>query len=310
MSSAKRPLRLGLIGCGRLAELGYVPAVAGLDDVALVAVADPDADRCHAVAHLAARSGPAPVAHSGAAELLARGRVDAVVIASPTAEHVPQAELASEAGVPALVEKPPAASVAGAARLAGLESAPWIGFNRRFQHAPPLLERIPAASPVELELELRYRRRSWRPVSSADEALVDLAPHLVDLALTLTGAEHARVRSAKLTAERAELVLETERGLATIRCATDRAHRETVSVRDGEGAMLARSVSGGPLAAIAGRIGGREHPLVGSLRAQLRAFAAAARGGRSGPLATASEGERVMGLIDEARVVDRCGGRS
>jgi predicted dehydrogenase len=301
-------LRLGLIGCGRLAELGYVPAVAGLDGVALAAIADPDEGRREEIARMAATPGGSPSAYETAGELFAGDELDAVVIASPAAEHVAHAELASRAGVPALVEKPPAPSVAGAERLAELESAPWIGFNRRFQHAPRLRARIPASAPVELELELRYRRRSWRPVSVADEALVDLAPHLVDLALTLTGSDRARVRSARLSPARVELVLETERGPATIRCATDRAHREDVSVRDRSGELVARSVSGGPMAALAGRIGGREHPLVGSLRAQLAAFAAAARGGSPGPLATAVEGATVMRLIDEARQVGALAG--
>jgi len=39
------PLRLGLVGCGRLAELGYAPAAAAARGVEIVAVADPDRDR-------------------------------------------------------------------------------------------------------------------------------------------------------------------------------------------------------------------------------------------------------------------------
>ncbi len=298
------PLRLGLIGCGRLAELGYAPAVAGLSGVRVAAVADPEPARCDRVVGLLTRAGPPPVAHTSAGELLAGGGIDAVVIASPPAEHGWQAELASRAGVAALVEKPPAPTGSGAARLAALAPPPWVGFNRRFLHAPRLLAAIPDEGPLELELELRYRRDSWRPVSVADDAASDLAPHLVDLALLLTGFGPASVRAARLSPERAELELDTGRGPATIRCATDRAHSELVAVRARDGTSVARSRAGGPLAALTGRIPGREHPLVASLRAQLAAFAAAAHGGDPGALATAAEGARVMELIDDARRLD------
>ena len=36
------PVRIGLVGCGRLAELGYIPALARVHGAQLVAVADPD----------------------------------------------------------------------------------------------------------------------------------------------------------------------------------------------------------------------------------------------------------------------------
>jgi predicted dehydrogenase len=45
----RRPLRLGLAGCGRLAERGYLPALALRDDVELVAVVDVDPARCRAL---------------------------------------------------------------------------------------------------------------------------------------------------------------------------------------------------------------------------------------------------------------------
>lgn len=309
-----RPLRLGLVGCGRVAESGYVPAVAGLDRITIAAVADPSAERRERIGALAARHSMRPAAYAGAAELIGSGAVDAVVVGSPPAEHPWQAELASRAGIPCLVEKPPAPTRAEAERLAELDPAPWVGFNRRFQHGARVLPAIPASGPLELELEIRYRRASWRPLNGGDEAVLDLAPHLVDLALLLSGSRTARVRSASLTRERATIELETERGRARIRCATDRAHRELVLARDGRGALLGRSSAGGPLAAIGGRFPGNRHPLVESLRRQLAAFALVARGAqavngagapqssdRGATLASAADGARVMRVIDEAR---------
>lgn len=303
MSSDASPLRIGLIGCGRLAELGYAPAIAALEAVTLGAVADPDRDRRELLAGLGAGNGRPVAKFETAGELIGSGAAEAVVIASPPAEHVWQAELATRAGLPALVEKPPAQAGSGARRLACLDPQPWVGFNRRFQHGTGLAGSIPADGWLDLELELRYRRDSWRPLDPPGDAADDLAPHLVDLALRLTGSHSARVRSATLTENRAELELETDRGTATIRCATDRSHRELVVVRDAAGRTVARSAAGGPLALLTGRIPGREHPLVGSLHAQLARFAAAVRGGDPGDLATAEDGARVMAVIDEARLI-------
>jgi predicted dehydrogenase len=301
--SARQRLRVGLVGCGRLAELGYLPALAGLEQVELVAVADPVAGRRDRIAAHASALRTRPRAHGSVGELVASGDVDALVIASPAVEHLCQAELAAKAGLPALVEKPPAPALDEAERLAALSPAPWIGFNRRFQHGAPLLGRLPAEGPLELELELDYRRRSWRPLMVNEEVLTDIAPHLVDLALMLSGVDGAQVSAARISHDRAQLDLDTGRGRARIRCASDRPHRERVRARGEGGRRLAASGTGGPVAALTSRLPGRAHPLVQSLRDQLGAFAEAIRGGSPGLLASAADGARVMRVIDEARRV-------
>jgi len=295
---SNRP-RLGLIGCGRLAELGYLPALARAGAFSLAAIADPSEARRDAVAALAGAA--APRAYDSAGELLAANGVDAVVIASPPSEHLWQAELAARAGLAALVEKPPAPALAGAERLAALRPAPWVGFNRRFSHGQRVRASLPTSGPIELELELAYRRRSWQPIAVADDVFSDLVPHLIDLALWLCDATEARVVTATIAGSRAQLELETDRGRARINCATDRPHRERVVARGADGAILASSTVGGTLAALTGRVPGRMHPLVESLAAQLSAFAAAVRGAPSAPLAGAEEGARVMRVLDVAR---------
>jgi predicted dehydrogenase len=287
-----RPLRLGLVGCGRLAELGYVPALASLDEVELAAAADPDARRRALIATNGTR------AFASADALLEDGAVDALIVASPAREHARHAELAAEAGLACLVEKPPAVDAVEAERLAEMSPAIWIGFNRRFQHGARLLAGVPSEGPLELELELRYRRPSWCPLEVADAALIDLVPHLVDLTLLITGAEDAAVQSATVGEERVSLELATARGRASLACATDRAYLERAILRDADGRRVAESVAGGPLRALATRLPGREHPLVESLREQLRAFAAAVRGGDPGLLASARDGARAMRVVD------------
>ncbi len=262
------PLRLGLVGCGRIASAGYAPAIAARPELDLVALADPVGERRREVARAAAA--PGATEHGDVEALVAAADLDALVVAGPASSHLEAATAAAMAGLACLVEKPPAPDLAGAEALARLEPAPWIGFNRRFWQGEELRPRIRPRGPLELELELRYRRSSWRSHEVSDEALLDLAPHLVDLAAHLAGGP-LRLRAARVERERCELELETARGSARIRCATDRAHSERVEAR-GEG-WRARSVSGGLGGAVAGRLRRGPHPLARSLGRQLDAFA-------------------------------------
>jgi predicted dehydrogenase len=292
----ERPLALGLAGCGRLAEVGYLPAIAATASIELVGVADPCAARRE---HLAAAAGAA--SFGSLAELVASCDVDAVVVAASTGAHVSEAETAARAGLPCLLEKPPAADSAGAERIAALDPSPWIGFNRRFHQALELGPAIPLRGRLAVELELSYRRASWRPHIEHGDALGDVGPHLVDLALLICGRQEPEVAAASVSERRAEIELVLSRGSATIRCATDRPHRERVLVRRPDGSHVAASASGGPLAALRGLARRGDHPLVASLRRQLDAFSRAARGGDPGLLATAADGVAVMRVIDAAR---------
>ena len=273
-------LRLGLIGCGRIAERGYVPALRRARGVRLTAVADHVAAQCERVA-------PGVAAFPDADALLDARFVDAVVLATPAVAHLTDARLAVAAGVPVLVEKPPAPTAREAAELAALDPVPFMGFNRRFE--PPLRKlRDEIAVPAELRLVLQRRRSSW---PSPDPVALDLGPHLVDLALWLTGApDAANVRGVaddeKLTME---LELANGRGTASIVCALGKPYRERIE---------ARGVGGFTRGGLWAALRARESPLVESLALQLEAFATAVRAGAANDLATAHDGVRVMRILE------------
>jgi predicted dehydrogenase len=277
-------LRLGLVGCGLIAERGYVPALSRARGVGLAAVADPVAERC---AHIA----PGVPAFASAAELMDAGVADALVLATPARAHLADAVVAAAAGVPVLVEKPPAPTADEAEELARLAPTPFIGFNRRFE--PELRElraAAAAAASVDISLVLRRRRSSWPSHEGTDPVALDLGPHVVDLAFWLSGAEADRVSGH---ADESRLSLRIEfadgRGTATIECALGPSYRELVRVRG-----LGSFTRGGLLAAF----GSRESPLVGSLTRQLEAFARAIRGEGVPELATATDGLRVMRALE------------
>lgn len=296
------PLRLGLVGCGRLAELGYGPAARIAKGVEIVAVADPDRNRRGLLAGKLGVSG-----HARLSELLAATALDGIVICTPPAEHEEATAVAARAGLTALVEKPPAPDGDGALRLAALTPAPWIAFNRRFDQGLALARRMPAQGDLEMKMVLHYRRRSWKPVQQSDDALLDLVPHLVDLALFLTASVPLAVR-ANTTPERAGLVLATTRAEVQIECANDRRFRELVEVRKTGGRRVGRSSRGGRVSGTLGRVIRRRHPLVRSLARELEAYGRALRGQDPGPLASAGEGAAVMRVLDAARRSDAIGG--
>ena len=299
-----RDLRIGVAGCGRLAEAGYVPALALTDGIALAAIADPDAGRRREVA---VASGTSPSEHDTAAGLLAEAEVDAIVIASPPTSHEADAEAAVAAGVCALVEKPPAPDAAGAERIAALSPAPWIGFNRRFSLGWGLADVVPEGGSVALEL--RYRRFSWSPVSVRDPALIDLAPHLADLALRAGIGEPRAVRASSRRPERVRIEVEGERATARLACACDRPHRERAAVRDAAGSIVAARRIGGAVRGGLSRLAGGPHPLVSSLAAQLGELALAARGARPPNLASAVDGAAAMAVVGAAAESLAHGGR-
>jgi len=243
-------LRLGLVGCGRIAERGYVPA----------------------------------------AELLNARAADIVVLATPASVHVEDARLACEAAVPTLVEKPPARNAEEAELLAALEPPPWIGFNRRFgEGIISLRDALQRAARFELRLAMTVRGGSWDPYEVRDPVLLDLGPHLVDLALWLSRRTPERV-TANLEEKRASIEIAFPQGTATIECGIGRRYREHVEVRIDGRRMWHR---GGGLR--------RKNPLFASLARQLDAFARAAQGHDEPTLATARDGVAVMRVIDAAR---------
>lgn len=98
-------IRLAIIGCGRVVEAAYAPALKQLPDLAeVVALVSPDPARAEAVASVLGAPGVARFATVDA--MLAGARVDAAVIAVPHHLHVPIIQAAAAAGIDIISEKP------------------------------------------------------------------------------------------------------------------------------------------------------------------------------------------------------------
>src|SRR5215470_9260187 len=98
-------LHVGVVGVGRIGAF-HAETLRALDGVARLTVTDADPARAAATA----RELGAGIAETP--EALLESSVDALVIATGTAGHVPLLRLAAAAGVPAFCEKPVALDLA------------------------------------------------------------------------------------------------------------------------------------------------------------------------------------------------------
>lgn len=103
--------RIGFVGAGSVATR-HARVLSGFDDVRLVAVTDPDAERC---AEFAAAFGARPA--RDVADVLAAD-VDAVYVCVPPLAHGAIEEAVVAAGLPMFVEKPLAVDLGTAERVA------------------------------------------------------------------------------------------------------------------------------------------------------------------------------------------------
>jgi predicted dehydrogenase len=184
-------LPVGVVGVGALGR-HHARHLAQLPEVRLVGVCDIDAERG---ARVAAEFGTRWFADLE--EML--GRVEAVTVAVPTAAHAAVGVQALQRGVPILMEKPLAASLAEADALiaaAGRSAVQLqVGhierYNRALRAAEPYLD-----GPRYIESQ---RLAPFQPRGTDVAVVLDLMIHDLDLVLHLTGgAEASEVRASGL----------------------------------------------------------------------------------------------------------------
>jgi predicted dehydrogenase len=183
-------LKVGVIGAGSWGK-NHVRTLSGMSEVELVAVCDASADQRARVA----KQYPGVHTTESAADLLQR--VEAVVIAAPAKFHAPIGLQAVEAGVPALIEKPFALTVADAERLA--ESAEKRGVPLLVGHLleyHPVIERLRDLIQSGALGDVYYlysQRVNLGQVRPDENALWSFGPHDVSVALYLMGEAPVRV---------------------------------------------------------------------------------------------------------------------
>jgi predicted dehydrogenase len=176
------PLKLGLIGCGRAAELIYAPAVNKFTHVEVTAVVDPFNERRELISKKFNNCFSNNTLDNNVIE-----KVDAAIICSPPDTHVGLASLLLKNNKHVLVEKPLALSLEGISNLIEINSSSraslMMAFNHR--HWEPLIDlkkhiaENRNVSSAKIIFAGNYS--NWNPVSFISDPLNDLGSHLFDL---------------------------------------------------------------------------------------------------------------------------------
>lgn len=188
----------GIAGCGWVARDYVGPAIKDSANGHLVAVFDPDPVSRHCAEQA---FGLVPEASLDA--FLATPGLDAVYVAAPNHAHRALVEAAAAAGKPVLCEKPMATTMEDAAAMvaacarAGVRYA--TAFDQRFHAAHQALARLIAEGRLGTVTAIRIVYACWLPADWVGDnwridprragggALMDLAPHGLDLSAYLLG---------------------------------------------------------------------------------------------------------------------------
>ena len=191
--SASSPIRVGVLGVGRIGRMHAALLVREVPGLALAAVYDPDPGTAESVAQELG----APVTASSS-ELIERRDVDAIAICSSTDTHVDLVVAAAATGKPLLLEKPVSLSLVEVDRaLAAVDAAGsflQLGLNRRFDAAHRSVHDAVASGRIgELHL-VRITSRDPGPppleyVRVSGGIFLDMTVHDLDMARYVAGSE-------------------------------------------------------------------------------------------------------------------------
>jgi predicted dehydrogenase len=315
-------LGIGLIGLGQHGSR-YARHIAGdLTDAALVAV-------CRRSRTEGAKAAAAYrcAFHADYRDLVTDPNVDAVVVVVPPTLHPPIVDAICQAGKPFVIEKPLAASLSAAQRIAGAVSASgvraMVAHTLRFESTVQTLQaQLSEIAPLHaLYLSHRFEpaRLAWldRRAESGGGIVLHIGVHSFDLLRFLTGCEVTRVwcRTAQLVTR------ETEDSFA-LTCQLS--NPSLVAAIEGSRAMGGRAgvveLAGARGQLLADHVHRFVHLVRGSerltlsvpdavptVRETLRAFVRALREGTDFPISI-EDGVRAVAIVDAAyRSADRGG---
>lgn len=191
----KKKIRIGVIGCGAIAEHAHLAEYAALKDVEIAALADIHTGRLEEMS----RKFGVERTYTDYRELLAQKDLDAVSICTPNYLHAEMAIAAAEAGKHVLTEKPMAVTLDEArAMIAAAEKnhvTLMVGFTHRFYNyirkAKEMLEGGFIGKPVMIKGRFAHEGpyTSWSAKSdwffdktkAGGGALLDMGIHGIDL---------------------------------------------------------------------------------------------------------------------------------
>lgn len=175
--------RLAIIGCGRAAEVIYLPILSKMNNVQVNAVVDPVDSRrklfTSQFKECAEYNTLTPEMYN---------EIDAGIITTPPESHIGIASALLKNNKHVLVEKPLAVSIEGLKELIETEMSSTaklvMGFNHRNWHpALKLKQHIANNNEIIKSIDVAFSSdySKWNPVSFISDPLDDLGPHFFDL---------------------------------------------------------------------------------------------------------------------------------
>ena len=193
--------KIGLVGCGAVANYGHLPAITNTPGLQLGAIFDPDAARLQAAQE---KFGGEAFSES---EAFFNSGLDAVVVTSPAPFHLSSVQGAARHGLPVLCEKPLAMNESEIEEMIALMNARGVplytGFTYRFSPAALKIKQLLDEGAIGALRSLRLiyiwnlhgkwqdgvlnARREGRFQEGG--VMVDCGVHQIDLARWWTGSE-------------------------------------------------------------------------------------------------------------------------
>ncbi len=196
-----KPLRVGIIGTGSIAQMAHIPNYLKNPHVDLVAIAEPDEGiRSTVQKELTDKTDHEIAAYADATSLLRQATLDAVSIATPNMSHIDLAVQAVDSGCHVLLEKPMALTRESADRLADAaarhQTVVMVGQSHRYRNDVSALKRFidDGALGHVYHAEARMIRRRGTPTGwftdkewAGGGPLMDIGVHALDLSWWLMG---------------------------------------------------------------------------------------------------------------------------
>jgi predicted dehydrogenase len=323
----RKPIRVGIVGVGAISQVVHLPILAERKDVDVVALADTDV---HKAETLSRRFDVPEVL--AAEELIGREDLDAVVVSTPNHLHEEMAIAALEAGRDVMVERPLAASAAGAQRVIDAAEKTgkllMVGMPHRFRPEVIALRsfveggelgELYAVRASWLTRSFPATRTSWRGdrKEAGGGALVDLGIPALDLCFWTVGFPNVTRVNCLVALEEdggvehaATLMMETEEGVAIsievgnrLFAGEDRYYARVMG-SEGTGSLppleVYKQLGGRPMEVTPRqpRPQGGENPYMNAYRRLLDDFVRRARG--MGDTVVPHEQVRLMALVEAA----------
>lgn len=175
-------IKIGLIGCGRAAELIYAPVLSKFSEVELIGVVDPIKERGEQISNKFQYCSSYSFVETKFID-----QIDAAIISTPPDSHVELASLLLKNNKHVLVEKPLSLSMDGIKELSEIEmhsnASLMMGFNHRYwQPITDLKNNQLTDSKIKsAEIIFTSDNSKWNPISFTSDPLDDLGPHVFDL---------------------------------------------------------------------------------------------------------------------------------